>query len=130
MKGKEPSEQISPHFKRHEFACKDQCGYASPSLRLIDLLERARGYYNAPLVVTSGCRCEAHNRAVGGGSRSAHLTGEAADISCVASSERFDLLSALLRAGARRVGLGEGFVHVDVSETLVQDVAWLYPVKA
>lgn len=44
------------------------------------VLEPARRHFGVPLLVSSGYRCAALNRAVGGVSRSQHLIGEAADI--------------------------------------------------
>lgn len=43
------------------------------------LLERVRALLGVPLVVTSGFRCEAVNRAIGGASGSQHREGRAAD---------------------------------------------------
>jgi hypothetical protein len=47
--------------------------------RLCDLLERCRALVG-PLVVNSGYRCEALNKAVGGVKTSAHQDGRAADV--------------------------------------------------
>jgi hypothetical protein len=45
-----------------------------------EMLERIRSTLNAPVVVTSGYRCERLNMAVGGSSTSDHPRGHAADI--------------------------------------------------
>jgi hypothetical protein len=45
-----------------------------------EMLERIRSTLNAPIVVTSGYRCERLNMAVGGSSTSDHPRGHAADI--------------------------------------------------
>lgn len=48
---------------------------------LVDnVLDPLREAWGRPLVVTSGYRCAALNRAVGGAKMSMHLTGQAADI--------------------------------------------------
>ena len=47
---------------------------------LLDRLEAIRGHFGAPVRVTSGTRCPAHNDAVGGEPGSMHLIGLAADI--------------------------------------------------
>lgn len=52
-------------------------------LRLVmvaEMLERIRSTLNAPIIVTSGYRCERLNMAVGGSSTSDHPRGHAADI--------------------------------------------------
>ena len=71
---------LSEHFNRREFACKCQCGFDSISPDLIKRLEQARAHFNAPIIVNCGCRCEKHNKAVGGAKASQHLQGTAADI--------------------------------------------------
>lgn len=45
-----------------------------------DVLDPLREMYGHPIHVTSGYRCEALNKAVGGAKTSQHLRGEAADI--------------------------------------------------
>ena len=72
-------------FKENEFACKC-CGELPPLARanvraLVDnVLDPVRNLYGGAIRVTSGYRCERHNKEVGGAERSQHLCGEAADI--------------------------------------------------
>jgi len=33
---------LSPHFSRHEFACRDGCGYDTPEPELLAALEELR----------------------------------------------------------------------------------------
>jgi hypothetical protein len=74
--------------------------------------------------VNSGCRCPAHNLAIGGSPLSAHTTGEAADIACPTSQRAFVLLKYAFLAGFRRIGIERGCIHLDVSTALPQDVAF------
>ena len=60
--------------------------------RVLDPLRRAWG---GPLRVTSGYRCPALNRAVGGATRSQHLLGQAADITAGSRSDNLRLLALL-----------------------------------
>ena len=46
-----------------------------------EVLEPLRQHYGKPIRITSGFRCEALNKAVGGVGRSQHMLGEAADLS-------------------------------------------------
>ncbi len=71
---------LSEHFHRSEFACKCGCGFDTVDAELLQVLNRAREYWQAAVTVTSGCRCHTHNAAVGGAASSHHLIGRAADI--------------------------------------------------
>lgn len=45
-----------------------------------EILQPIRNEYGKPVIVSSGYRCEKLNKAVGGSSTSAHVRGEAADL--------------------------------------------------
>jgi len=118
---------LSPHFDTSEFACRDGCGFGSRpadvSAALVERLEAMRPLVG-PMKVKSGCRCPAHNLAIGGSPLSAHTTGEAADIACPTSQRAFVLLKYAFLAGFRRIGIERGCIHLDVSTALPQDVAF------
>lgn len=59
-----------------------------------NILDPLREAWGAPIIVTSGYRCPALNKAVGGASRSQHLYGQAADIRTV-SDRREDNMKLL-----------------------------------
>lgn len=115
-------------FAASEFYCNDGCieGRKDGDPRLRLKLERTRELFGKPIVINSGWRCQKANAAAGGETTSAHLTGEAADLACSDSRSRALLLGAALVAGFRRIGIAKTFIHVDVSETLDNDVVWLY----
>lgn len=70
-----------PNFKRSEFQCKCGCKCeVEMYTELLDILQAIRNKYKKPVIVNSGIRCKAHNKAVGGVSHSRHLKGKAADI--------------------------------------------------
>lgn len=71
---------LTDHFSRHEFACRCGCGFDGVDPELVTLLEEIRQHYDRPVIVQSGCRCENHNRRVGGAVLSWHRYGKAADI--------------------------------------------------
>lgn len=71
---------ISEHFQRNEFECSCGCGFATVDVELVEILERLRHYYGAPIKINSGCRCKIYNKSIGGSPRSRHMEGLAADI--------------------------------------------------
>lgn len=105
---------ISLYFNRREFACRCGCGFDTVDAELLDVLCEAREYFRAPVIIHSGCRCEAHNKAVNGAPRSQHLIGRAADIRIplVWPAELYDYL-ANRHPGRLGLILYPEFVHVD-----------------
>ncbi|WP_077073635.1 D-Ala-D-Ala carboxypeptidase family metallohydrolase [Mailhella massiliensis] len=112
------------YFKPEEFRCKCGCGAGEMSPAMLDRLDKARELAGVPFVISSGFRCEAHNRAVGGVEGSSHTSGMAADIVCTDSATRFRMLSALFSVGFRRIELAPTWIHVDVDGSKPQDVAF------
>ena len=124
-------------FKPSEFACRCGCGFlVVPPGRvgepdyvkgLLDGKDKARAFLNdldyardiarVPFVVNSGCRCVAHNAAIGGEHDSAHCKGLAADISCLDPDQRKSILTGLLTVGFNRIIIYDDFIHVDDDET-------------
>lgn len=105
------------------------CPHGHPddfSAHLVALLDKAEKRVNFQLRYSSGFRCPACNTAAGGVRHSAHLTGEAVDILSTSSSARLTILRTFIELGCRRIGIGKSFIHVDVSETLPQEVCWIY----
>ena len=113
---------ISTHFSRQEFACKgincdgngNNCGFAAVDIELIRLLEEVREHFGKPVHINSGCRCEAHNKAVGGSENSQHKFARAADI--VIEGVHPDKIYAFFdNRYPTQFGLGgyPNFVHID-----------------
>jgi len=104
---------ISPHFKRSEFACRDGCGFDTVDHATLEILEAVRVGFDAPVIINSGCRCPAHNAAVGGVPDSQHVLGRAADIRVV-GHEPVDVYSWINRRYPdASLGLYSTFVHID-----------------
>ena len=78
------SVQVTPHFNSAEFRCK--CGKEhefSVSDELVQKLEQLYAALNcSKIIVTSGFRCTAHDKTVGGSGTGQHTLGNAADICC------------------------------------------------
>ncbi len=102
------------HFKPSELACS-HCGEVKLNSELLAVLELVRHKFNAPVIITSGYRCETHNERVGGEDGSKHLHGIAADIVVkgVHSHEVYDFLNGVF---PNSYGLGKyaGFTHIDI----------------
>lgn len=106
---------LTANFSRREFACRCGCGSDHIRIQLVDVLQQIRDTVNRPVVVTSGVRCERHNRRVGGAARSQHLLGTAADIR-VAGYTPVQIGRIADRILGRRGGVKAyaTFTHVDV----------------
>ena len=76
--------QLSPHFNAQEFRCK--CGKEHDFQIDDDLITKLETLYAAlncsKIIVTSGFRCAAHDKAVKGSGKGQHTLGKAADICC------------------------------------------------
>lgn len=131
--------RLSKNFWLSEFQCKcGDCEFGRKPedvrLLLVDGVQLMRDYLGVPIYIVhrlpgvstrledrfyragSGCRCAAHNRAVGGASRSRHVLGEAADCWGPPVEDLFD--AALRVPQFEKGGIGKypkaQFVHVDV----------------
>ncbi len=116
---------LTQNFSRWEFECPCGCRHDHVHEELVERLQKVRTNFG-PITVNSGCRCEAHNRTVGGKTASAHLRGWAVDLRCPNSFSRFHLLKHLVNEGFRRIGIGQGFIHVDFDPGKPQSLIWLY----
>lgn len=92
---------------------------------LVAMLDMARGKAGVPFVITSGLRTQAQNAQLAEAVQdSAHLTGNAVDLACSDSPERFLMMSALISVGFNRIGIYRGHLHCDNSKSLPQGVMW------
>ena len=107
--------KISEYFTRKEFACRCGCGFDTVDAELVALLDRIRGYFQAPVIVSSCCRCEAHNRQVGGTKGSQHLKGRAADFTVTGKTpEEVQRYADLI--GVPGLGFYDSFTHIDTRQ--------------
>ncbi|MGL5014505.1 MAG: D-Ala-D-Ala carboxypeptidase family metallohydrolase [Bacteroidales bacterium] len=109
---------MNDFFKRKEFACKCGCGFDVVDHELLGILTSVREYYGLPIKITSGCRCESHNRKVGGAKRSQHRHGKAVDFQVQGMSPKIiqKYLCDTLPKDRYGVGLADTFTHLDVRE--------------
>lgn len=116
------------HFSDYELSCHCGCGFKVTDDLFLKRLEYAREMAMIPFVITSSARCDKHNKSVGGVKDSSHTKGCAVDISFKNSGQCFLIVSSLLRAGFKRIGINfeKNFVHCDVDEDKPQDVLFKY----
>lgn len=74
--------------------------------------ECLRAAWGKPLVINSGYRTPAHNRAIGGASNSAHLKGRAVDIR-MPENEQEAFIELARTLGYTGIGRYQSFVHLD-----------------
>jgi len=121
------------HFKLNEFDSPDLPGSGAEFMDqdFLDLLDSARSHAQIAFKITSGFRTPEYNidlkkRGYAVAKNSAHMQGLAADIAVTSSANRLIIIESLLYVGFRRLGIGKGFIHVDLSKTKTQDIVWVY----
>jgi len=116
------------YFTLEEFDSPDAPGSGKEkmSVEFLKKLDEARHIAGIPFKINSGYRTPEHNKKVGGVKDSSHVQGTAADISCVTSAERFIIITALIKAGFNRIGVGNTFIHVDNDFNKVPELIWTY----
>lgn len=114
--------RASANFLVREFACHGTgcCRTLQLDDALVTLLQQLRTHFGSPVTVTSGYRCQTHNKAVGGARNSYHTKGQAADIT-VKQVPPAKVAAYAEEIGVRGIGLYEGadgnFVHLDTRKT-------------
>lgn len=116
---KNVSENLSANFKSTEFDCHGT-GCCSKTLideKLVEYLQKIREHFGKPVIISSGYRCERHNKSVGGATASKHKQGMAADI-MVTDIKPAEVAKYAESIGILGIGLYETekdgyFVHID-----------------
>lgn len=116
------------YFSTKEMEChctKEECKEQKICKDLIDKLDSLRKEYKNPIKVTSGYRCEAHQKELAEGGKetaknSQHVLGNAADI----SSKNIEKLYELCDKAFLCVGKAKSFVHLDLRNDRKR--RWLY----
>ena len=124
----------SEYFVPEEWECKCGCKTLNVKNSFFKKIERARKIAetidknNCSFIITSGCRCEQHNKNIGGKEFSLHRSSETiethgVDIFIPTDRKRAVILLALVKTGFTHIGIGKDFVHVDDS---LKKGVWLY----
>lgn len=117
----------SEYFAEAEFRrCSPACSLQDMEQNFMDLLDKVRRRAGIPLVISCAFRSREWDLARGRSGNSAHTKGLGIDIVANSSATRMKIVSAALDVGIRRIGIGKGFVHLDIDESLPCDVMWHY----
>ena len=118
-----------PSFSPAEIASRGD-GTLKLNSEAMDKLQTLRNRLGKPMIVLSGYRSPAHNKAVGGAPHSKHMLGTAFDI----AMSNHDPVA--FEAAARAVGfLGfgfyprSGFMHIDLGPVRQGSQLWALPVS-
>ena len=105
------------YFGPDEFKCKCGCGF-DVNQELKEKADKAREIAGIPFSVSSGARCPTHNKKEKGAPDSKHLSGEAMDIRCTNSVNRYKIVRALILAGFTGIDCShDTYVHGDIGHT-------------
>lgn len=121
-------ELSSHHFKLGEFECQcvyPECKDQRISLELLSKLEAMRVAFGQPITITSGYRCEKHQKDMAElgfqtAKNSQHCLGNAADIQA-------KLMTPLLSEAKnhfKAIGIASRFLHVDLRSD--KERRWYY----
>lgn len=109
--------QLSTHFNSSEFRCK--CGQAHDYIidtTLVDKLEELYSVLGASKgIISSGCRCSAHDKAVGGNGNGQHTKGTACDI-IFYDKDNKPISSKIVSCKAQDLGFG-GIANINSAYT-------------
>lgn len=106
--------------------CSPPCSLQDMEQEFMDRLDAVRQRAGIPLVATCAYRSRDWDIARGRSGNSAHTKGLGVDIRANASDTRMKIVKAALEVGIKRIGIGKGFVHLDIDESLPQGVMWHY----
>ena len=102
------------YFSSSEFRnCIPKCEKEQMDKHFLERLNKARRIAGLPFVLNSAFRSSEYDMQKGRTGNSYHCKGRAVDIKCLDSSKRAIIVSALIMAGFRGIGVGNTFIHVD-----------------
>lgn len=94
--------------------------------RLLVLMDAVRAMVGRPLTFSCAYRSKEWELKKGRSGSGAHTEGLAVDFRVSNGAERWQIVSAAMKLGVKRIGVANTFVHLDLSKRLPQNVIWTY----
>lgn len=109
--------KLSKDFRVREFRCRNGADPIFIDTALVELLQKIRDHFGAPITINSAYRTPEYNKKIGGSTYSQHQYGKAADIVVkgVKPSEVAAYAEQLMPSYGG-VGRYATFTHVDVRD--------------
>lgn len=104
------------------------CGESKMDIDSLLRFDKARMIAGIPFNVNSGYRCPKYNQKfknpkTGKVSKN-HPSGHSLDIKCKTGPKRIKILTGLIKAGFKRIGIRGDFIHADDMDKV--ESCWLY----
>ena len=118
--------KLTRNFNLNEFASKDGADMPPEVFKNVVLvaknLQVLRDFVGQPIKVNSGYRSPAHNKSIGGASKSQHVKGKAADIVIKGHKPEVvaEIIMELIKTGKMSqggIGVYNTFTHYDIRGT-------------
>ena len=114
------------YFKHSEFDCPTKKGTGElMESGFLEKLDTAREIAGIPFYINSGYRTPEYNQLIGGSENSSHMNFCACDIHCANGQDRLKIVHALIKAGFRRIGIADTFIHCDTDKHKPHSI-WTY----
>ena len=97
------------YFSEEELRCQGT-GEIHMDETFMEKLDELRDKLKQPMTISSGYRSEAHNMAIGGSKRSAHLKGCAVDVVC-SGHKAFEIVKLAMELDFTGIGVKQNGVH-------------------
>ncbi|ASE99919.1 hypothetical protein [uncultured virus] len=123
------------YFSEEELRCQGT-GEIHMDEKFMDKLIELREKLKQPMTISSGYRSEAHNIAIGGSKRSAHLKGCAVDVVC-SGHKAFEIVKLAMELGFTGIGVKQNgvhakrFIHIDTMprKSVTSPRPWIWSYK-
>ncbi len=115
IKSETDKKKIDKHIKKVEgkykyFNSKESYKINPDFMKIID---KIRGELGRPMIIRSGFRTKAHNKAIGGVINSRHLSGNAIDVKRLDGKFAYDLIGLAYKYNIYGIEIATGHIHLD-----------------